>query len=175
MSLVLRVAVDADIPAIAAVMDRAITELQAAFLDPAQIAASRSQMGLDRQLIADASYFVAEIDGQIVGCGGWSARATRYGGDHSAGRDTRRLDPATEAARVRAMYTDPGFVRRGVGRAILATCEAAAGEAGFAHAKLVATAAGEPFYTAAGYTLVARFDDTNGAVPVPLATMRKRL
>src|SRR6185503_2900154 len=107
-------------------MAAAIGELQTGFLTPAQIAASHAIMGLDRQLIADATYFVVEADSQVAGCGGWSRRATLYGGDHSPGRDAALLDPAVDAARVRAMYTRPGFARRGVGRLILTLCEAAA-------------------------------------------------
>jgi len=120
MTITLRLATEDDIPAIRALMARAIAELQREFLSAAEIAASRAVMGLDTQLIADRSYFLAEVDGALAGCGGWSARATLYGGDHSADlRDARRLDPAREPARIRAMFTDPAFVRRGVGRAIL--------------------------------------------------------
>ncbi len=89
-------------------MARAIAELQTGFLSPEQVEASKAVMGLDTQLIADGCYFLAEIDGRMAGSGGWSRRATLYGGDHSAGRDARLLDPATEPARIRAMYTDPG-------------------------------------------------------------------
>ncbi|MGO1305401.1 MAG: hypothetical protein ACTMKV_11530 [Sphingomonas parapaucimobilis] len=89
----------ADIPAIAVLMDRAISVLQKGFLSPAEIAASRSVMGLDTQLIADGTYLLAEQDGRLAGCGGWSARATLYGGDHSqALRDAAMLDPAPRAS-----------------------------------------------------------------------------
>ena len=123
----IRLAVTADLEPLRAVMDAAIGELQAGFLSPEQVESSRAVMGLDRQLVEDATYFVVESDGAIAGCGGWSRRATLYGGDHSAGlREPRLLDPATEPARIRAMYTVPAFARRGVGRALLAHCEAAA-------------------------------------------------
>ena len=86
-------------------------------------------MGLDTQLIADRTYALVEEDGRLAGCGGWSYRATLYGGDASqVAREARRLDPATEAARIRAMYTDPDFARRGVGARVLAICEAAAAD-----------------------------------------------
>ncbi len=164
-----------DLGALDALMDRAIGQLQTGFLDDTQVAASRTVMGLDRQLVADGCYFVVEEDGRAVGCGGWSFRATRYGGDHSPGRDIRRLDPATEAANVRAMYTDPDHARRGVGRMVLAAAEGAARDAGFSTVQLVATLSGEPLYTACGYAAVERFDDDRAAVPVPLVTMRKAL
>src|SRR5690242_17915610 len=95
-------------------MDAAIVELQRGVITPGQIEASRAIMGIDTQLVDDGTYFVVEADGELAGCGGWSRRATLYGGDHTAGRDARLLDPATEPARVRAMYTAPAFARRGV-------------------------------------------------------------
>ena len=172
-----RLARTADIPAIAALMGRAINQLQAAFLTPEQIAASAESMGLDTQLIDDGTYFLIEADGQLVGCGGWSRRATLYGGNHSADlRDDRLLDPASEPARIRAMYTDPGHVRRGIGRLILGLCEAAARDAGFARLELMATAAGEPLYLACGYRVIERAKrlSANG-VAVPGAVMGKVL
>lgn len=156
-------------------MARAILCLQRAFLTPEQIAASQTMMGLDPQLIADGTYFIVEDDGVAVGCGGWSRRATRYGGGHSPGRSDRLLDPATEPAKVRAMYTRPDHVRRGIGRMILAASEAAARAEGFARVELVATLAGEPLYRACGYQPVEHFTDTNGAVPVPMILMDKAL
>ena len=111
----------------------------------------------------------------LVGCGGWSRRATLFGGDHSSGRDAAALDPARDAARIRAMYTDPGFARRGVGRMILRLCEDAARSAGFGHAELAATRAGLPLYTACGYCIVEHFASVQGGVGVPLTRMRKML
>src|SRR5262245_18880752 len=105
-----RLATRADLPALTALIERAIGALQAAFLTPAQVAASRTLMGLDTQLVDDGTYFVVQDEaGRIAGCGGWSRRATLYGGDHSPGREPALLDPAKDAARVRAMYTDPAF------------------------------------------------------------------
>ena len=171
----LRLATEADLPDLRALMVRAIAELQTAFLDPQQVAASATMMGLDTRLIADRTYFVAMLDGSIAGCGGWSPRATLYGGDHSPGRDARLLDPTHDPARVRAMYTHPDFARRGVGRAVLAGCEAAARAAGFARVELMATMSGQPLYRMAGYTPIETILDSNGAVPVPLVRMGKDL
>jgi hypothetical protein len=114
ISLHHRLATRDDIAALTALMNAAIGELQKPFLTDAQIASSRAIMGLDTQLIDDGTYFVVEQDG-LAGCGGWSRRATLYGGDRSPGRDAAPLDPAKDAARVRAMYTPPCFTRRGVG------------------------------------------------------------
>lgn len=170
-----RRATPADVPALRAVMDAAIGELQAGFLTREQIAASRPIMGLDTQLIQDGTYFVVEADGRIAGCGGWSRRATLYGGDHSPGRDAALLDPTRDAARIRAMYTHPDFARRGVGRLVLELCEAAAAAEGFRRVELVGTMAGEPLYAAAGYEAVERFEDDRGGTAVPLVRMEKAL
>ena len=176
MNFTHRVAVAADIQGIAALMARAIGALQGDFLTPAQVEASRAVMGLDTQLIADGTYLLVEAeDGRLAGCGGWSRRATLYGGDHSSAlRDSALLDPARDAARIRAMYTDPDFVRRGVGRLVLSVCEAAAREAGFARAEMMATLAGEPLYRACGYLPIERIE-TPGDVPVPMIRMGKDL
>ena len=178
MALWHRLAQHGDIPALTALMDAAIAELQTPFLDPAQVAASRAIMGLDSQLIEDGTYFVVLVagpDGALAGCGGWSRRATMYGGDGSPGRDAALLDPARDPARVRAMYTHPRLVRRGVGRLILQLCEAAARAEGFRRAELVATLAGEPLYRACGWTPVEPILDARGGVGGPLLRMAKQL
>ncbi|WP_414694625.1 GNAT family N-acetyltransferase [Phenylobacterium sp.] len=156
-------------------MEAAIAELQKGFLAPEQIASSRMIMGLDRQLLADGTYFIVEADGRIAGCGGWSRRATLYGGDHTPGRDAALLDPATEAARVRAMYTHPDFARRGVGRLILALCEAAASAEGFKRVELMATLSGRTLYSQCGYEDIEAIEDARGGVPVPLVRMGKAI
>jgi len=171
-----RTAIEADLDALLDVMNAAIAQLQEGFLSPEQIASSRSVMGLDRQLVADRTYFMAQIGTAIAGCGGWSRRATLYGGDHSAGlREPRLLDPATESARIRAMYTAPTFARRGVGRALLAHCEAQAKAEGFKSVELMGTMAGIPLYVSAGYVVLEEIEDDRGGAPVPLKRMRKEL
>lgn len=154
-------------------MDAAIAELQRGFLDAAQIESSRTIMGLDRQLIADGTYFVVEEDGAIAGCGGWSRRATLYGGDHTPGRDAALLDPATEPARVRAMYTHPDFARRGVGRLILDLCEQAARAESFTRLELMATLSGRALYSRCGYVDIEAVEDDRGGAAVPLVRMGK--
>jgi GNAT superfamily N-acetyltransferase len=173
--ILIRLATPEDADAIAQLMELAIAELQKGFLTPEQIESSRAGMGLDLQLIDDGTYFCVEEDGALVGCGGWSRRATLYGGNHSAGRDPRLLDPASERARIRAMYTHPGHTRKGIGRLILDTAEAAARSEGFKAIEMAATMSGKPLYTACGYQVESEWFDGNGAVPVPLATMWKRL
>lgn len=171
-----RWATRADLPALQVLMARAIDALQAGLLTPEQIAASHAIMGLDTQLVDDRTYLIAERDGAIAGCGGWSDRATLYGGDHATGlRDPARLDPARDPARIRAMYTDPGFARQGVGRLILATCEAAAAARGFRSAELMATLSGARLYRAAGYAVIESVAAAADGVTVPLLRMLKGL
>jgi len=173
MELGSRLATLDDVPVLTLLMDAAIAELQRGFLDDAQIAASRAIMGMDAQLIEDGTYFVVEVGSYLAGCGGWSRRATLYGGHQTPGRDSALLDPAVDPARVRAMYTSPAYARRGVGRLILSLCEAAAAAEGFTRLELMSTLAGEPLYTAYGFRPLERLTDATGGVPVPIVRMEK--
>lgn len=167
-----------DLEALRAVMGRAIAALQHDFLTPEQVAASHQVMGLDTQLIADQTYFLVEdAAGTIAGCGGWSFRATLYGGDASiVAREPQRLDPARDAAKIRAMYTNPDFTRRGIGRRVLGLCEGAARAAGFTRAEMMATMAGVPLYEACGYAQVEPILSAPiDGVRVPLVRMEKPL
>jgi GNAT superfamily N-acetyltransferase len=181
VSLTLRLAVPEDLGALRDLMNASIGQLLNPFLSPGEVTASFEVMGLDSQLVADATYFVVEdfstgFGGALAGCGGWSRRATLFGGDHSAGRDAALLDPARDAARVRAMYTHPDHVRKGVGRLILDACERAAAGEGFTRAEMAATLAGEPLYRACGYQQIERFTAaTSNGVEVPLVRMGKAL
>jgi GNAT superfamily N-acetyltransferase len=166
-----------DLDALHALMRRAIEHLQSGFLNSAEVRASHGVMGLDTQLIRDGTYLVVLDEDVIAGCGGWSYRATLYGGDASIiAREPERLDPVTDAARIRAMYTNPDYVRQGIGRTVLKLCEAAAFEHGFRRVEMMATLAGEPLYRACGYlpiepVLSAPVD----GVRVPLLRMGKTL
>ena len=172
-----RLATEDDLPALSLLMALAIDRLQRGFLTEAQIVASREIMGLDSRLIADRTYFIVEDDGALAGCGGWSRRATLYGGDHStAPRNAALLDPTLDAARVRAMYTHPSFARRGVGRLILSLCEQAATSEGFGRAQLMATLSGEALYLSCGYIEIERTTASSiDGVSLPLILMEKTL
>ncbi|HVI31366.1 GNAT family N-acetyltransferase [Phenylobacterium sp.] len=173
---ILRTATGADAAALRGLMDRSIRRLLEPFLSPEAVEASFEVMGLDTQLLADATYYVVELDGRLAASGGWSRRATLFGGDHTSGRSAALLDPALEPARVRAMYTDPDFARRGLGRMILDACEAAARAEGFRAAELAATLGGLPLYRACGYREVEPFEvETSSGVRVPLVRMAKDL
>src|SRR5205085_5395002 len=110
--------------------------------------------GVDTQLIIDGTYYVAELDGRVVGGGGWSKRKTLYGGDQTKAAEDPLLDPETEPARIRAFFIHPDYARRGIGGRIIETCEQAAREAGFTSIELAATLPGEPLYKAFGYQAI---------------------
>lgn len=173
-----RIADGSDMEAITALQMRAIEELQKPFLTPAQIESSKKTMGLDTQLIDDCTYFMIEAEGAhgpaLAGCGGWGRRATLFGGSHSEGRSDAFLDPAKDPARIRAMYANPDFTRRGVGKLLLALGELAAAEEGFSEMTLGSTLAGMPLYEAYGFREVSRVEDAAGdGFKVPVITMVK--
>ena len=155
-----RIAKPADIPAIIELMQLAILENMKHFLSAEEIDAAQESMGVDATLIEDGTYFLieAEQDGDVVlvGCGGWGKRHTLYGGNHTVGRDDTFSDPEVDAARIRAMYTHPSWVRRGIGTLLLALGESAARDAGFKIIELGSTVPGEPLYVARGYREVSR-------------------
>lgn len=175
MALTSRLAIRADLPGLEPLVGTAIDVLLRGFLNDAQIRSSHAIMGIDTQLIDDGTYYIVFDDGVLAGCGGWSRRATPYGGSHSPGRDETELDPTTDAARIRAMYTHPDHTRRGVGRLIIALSERAAMSEGFVAMELHATLAGRPLYEACGYREVERTEDASGGTAVPVIRMRKQL
>jgi N-acetylglutamate synthase-like GNAT family acetyltransferase len=151
-SVTIRLARREDIGALEALIALSVETLQAAHYSAHQRAAALGTVfGVDSQLIDDGTYFLVEIGGEIVGCGGWSRRKTPFGSDHVAGKDDALLDPQADAARIRAFFVHPNWARKGIGSAILRTCENAAAEAGFTRLMLVATLPGVPLYAARGY------------------------
>jgi GNAT superfamily N-acetyltransferase len=166
-----------DLDALREVMRRSIEALQTGFLTQEQVRVSHAVMGLDTQLVRDGTYFVVESGDRIAGCGGWSWRSTLYGGDDSmVSREPEPLDPAKDAARIRAMYTDPDFARQGVGRLVIRLCEEAAVSAGFRRATMMATMAGVPLYEACGYVQVEPvLSAPVDGIRVPLVRMEKQL
>jgi GNAT superfamily N-acetyltransferase len=150
--MVIRQATLADRPALEALIALSARELSRGDYTPEQIeGALRGAFGVDTQLILDRTYFVVEVDGVIAGCGGWSRRRTLFGGDARAERDSAELDPATDAAKIRAFFIHPDYARRGLGRAILEQCETAARQHGFKRFELMATLPGLRLYRACGY------------------------
>jgi GNAT superfamily N-acetyltransferase len=154
----LRVATDQDVDAITAVMRASVLELFPSFYDERQTESAAIYVAhVDPMLIADGTYFVHDADGEIVACGGWSRRGRLYTGSEDAGDDDRLLDPDTEAAHIRAMFVQPDWTRRGLGRAILQTGHDAARGEGFQHLDLGATLPGVAFYRAFGFREIERF------------------
>lgn len=156
---VLRQATLADAAEIQALMQTSIRAIFPRFYDEAQTASAVVHIGhLDLELIEDGTYFAHEAGGEVVACGGWSRRNRLYAGSGAAADDARLLDPATEPARVRAMFVRDDWTRRGLGRAIIDACEAAAAAEGFTRLALMATLPGEPLYRACGFEEVERTD-----------------
>lgn len=145
--------------------------------DDAQIeGALASVFGVDSDLIHDGTYFVAEQDGTLIGCGGWSKRKKLYGGDHSSNRAAEYLDPATDPAKIRAFFVHPQHARKGVARAILEKCEKESSEHGFRALELLSTLPGIKFYEACGYSRQGNFDlELEDGVKLPFVPMRKSL
>lgn len=173
----LRPALPADTTAMEELIRRSGIELSKGFYTEEQAAAvTRYVFGVDSQLVDDGTYFVLERDGQLLACGGWSKRATLFGGDqHKSGPDPL-LDPATQPARIRAFFVDPAVPRQGLGRRLMEHCEREAARAGFKTMELAATMPGVPLYRACGFELVEDFALTlPGPVSVPLSRMRKQI
>lgn len=159
ISPVLRLATDADVPALEVLIPLSVRALQAAHYSNEQMEAALGPVfGVDRQLIRDGTYFVVEHEGEIIGCGGWSRRKSMYGGDRGRAGEDELLDPQTDPARIRAFFVHPDLARRGIGRRLLAECEAAIRAAGFTRMELVATLTGEPLYASAGYEVLERLE-----------------
>ena len=175
--ITVRAALPGDIPAMEALIARSGIELSDGFYTPQQAAAiTRHVFGVDTQLVADQTYFLIEKHGELVACGGWSKRATLFGADRAKQGADPLLDPATQAARIRAFFVEPSAARQGLGRLLLSHCTDAAAVAGFRTLELAATMPGVPLYLACGFTMVERFDITlPGDIKVPLAKMRKRI
>jgi GNAT superfamily N-acetyltransferase len=148
----IRVATVDDIPALERLIEVSSRVLSRGDYTSEQIeAALGTAWGVDSQLIADGTYFVVECGGEIVACGGWSRRKTLFGSDGRTHRDADLLDPARDAAKIRAFFVHPAWARKGIGRALLEQCEAEARRAGFRSAELMATLPGRRLYAACGY------------------------
>lgn len=173
----IRVAREADVPVLRELIDVSVRGLQAGDYSPEQIEAALEKVfGVDSQLIAEGTYLAAETsEGEIVGCGGWSKRKTLYGGDVWIAREDSLLDPAKDAAKIRAFFIHPEWARRGIGTLILEACEKAATAVGFRRFEMGATLTGVPLYRARGYTAIENIEVPLGAgLTLPIVRMQKR-
>jgi GNAT superfamily N-acetyltransferase len=175
----LRVATTDDVPALNALIADSARGLSAIHYTPLQIEALITHVfGVDTQLIADGTYYVlvSHETHLPVAVGGWSARRTLYGGDQAKAGEDSRLNPATDAARIRAFFVHPQFARRGLARQLYDHCEGAARRAQFRRFELMSTLPGEAFYRAVGFTVVERASvRLPGDVTVPLVQMERSI
>jgi len=174
MEPTMRVATPADAEAIDALMKESGAALFPDAYDGRQATSMvRFVSQVDPLLLEDGTYFVLEAGGELVGCGGWSRRDKLYTGGGDAG-DERLLDPATEPARVRAMFVRADWTRRGLGRRILEACEAAARDEGFRELTLVATLPGVPLYLDYGFQPIAELEvELTDGVKIDCVSMAK--
>lgn len=174
-TFMLRPALAADVPALMALIERSARALSVGFYTQQQTeSVTREVFGVDSQLLADGSYYAIEQGGAIVACGGWGRRSTGFGGDQAKKAPERLLDPATEAAKIRAFFVDPAMARRGLGSMLMTHCAAQAAAAGFSTLELISTMPGVPLYLALGFVEAERFDLVlGGGVRVPVARMRR--
>jgi GNAT superfamily N-acetyltransferase len=175
----MRIATPVDVPALRALIEESVRGLQAQDYTQEQMeGALKTVFGVDSQLIADGTYFVAEAgaDHVIAGCGGWSKRKTLFGGDQWTERRDDLLDPARDAAKIRALFVHPAWARRGIGDLILKTCEEAAMAAGFRRFEMGATLTGVKLFSARGYVAMEKIEIAlgNGAT-LPVVRMTKSL
>jgi GNAT superfamily N-acetyltransferase len=175
MSIKIRRATNADIPALDSLISISVRSLSRNYYSERQIEGALINIfGVDTQLIDDGTYYIAETEDQICGCGGWSKRKTLFGGDQTKTGMDELLDPRIEPARIRAFFVHPGWARQGIGRRILQICEEAALEAGFKELELAATLPGEPFYRTLGYEAVESFEVAMpGEVVLQVIRMKK--
>ena len=171
----------ADVPRLRELIEASVRGLQADDYSPAQIeGALQAVYGVDSQLIADGTYFVVAVSetqsAETIACGGWSKRKTLYGGDQFAAREDSMLDPAHDAAKIRAFFVHPKWARRGIGGMILDACENAAREAGFTRLEMGATLSGVAFYRAKGYEAIENQEVPLGdGQSLPIVRMAKRI
>jgi N-acetylglutamate synthase-like GNAT family acetyltransferase len=174
---VLRLAERSDVPAISRLIDDSVRSLSQGYYSAQQVESSlRYVFGADTRIIADRTYYIVESAGRVAAAGGWSFRETLYGGDQMKGQEDPRLDPAKDAARIRAFFVHPDFARRGLGRALYDRCVADALAAGFRSLELMSTLPGEPLYRALGFVEVTRLTTTlPDGVAFPVVQMRRAI
>ena len=153
-----------DVDVVKDLIHRSMWSLGVRDYSPAQVTSVlKYAMGVDTQLVRDGTYFVVTdpASGRIVGAGGWSFRKMLHGGDGAKQPgDEAPLDPATDAARIRAFFVEPTHARRGIGRLLLELCETRAVEAGFTRMELAATLTGVNLYRACGFEVIERVEST---------------
>jgi GNAT superfamily N-acetyltransferase len=174
---VLRLAEHRDVAAVQALIDASVRALSIGYYTEAQIdEALVSVFGVDTQLLNDGTYFVIHVDVALAAAGGWSRRETLYGGDQTKRTADPLLDPAHDAARIRAFFVAPQFARRGLARQLYAACEQAAVDEGFRRFQLGATLPGVPLYEALGFVPLNRIDSPmRFGLTLPIVRMERAI
>jgi GNAT superfamily N-acetyltransferase len=177
VTFTIRTATSEDVPELERLITLSVRVLSRSYYTPQQIESALTNIfGVDSQLIADGTYYVALIDGRVTGCGGWSKRQTLFGGDQTKEGADPLLDPSTDPARIRAFFVHPNYARRGIGRGLIERCEEAARRAKFTSIEIAATLPGEPLYKAFGYEVIERFDvPLPDGLGLPIARMKKQI
>lgn len=172
-----RIALDNDIPELEKLIPFSARQLQKPYYSRAQIEAALGPVfGVDRQLIRDGTYYLVKHEGRIVGCGGWSQRRSLFGSDQIRAEPDGELDSSRDPARIRAFFVHPEWARRGIGRALLSTCEDAIRQGKFRRVELIATLAGEPLYASLGYIVNQRYEvSLSAGLTLPVVRMTKTL
>ena len=162
MAIRVRVLKPEEIPAISALIAASVRGLQAEdYSEEEREAAIATVFTVDTRLVEDGTYFGAFTeDDLLVGCGGWSARKTLFGGyhqlqhthhDHAETQSDEYLDPATDRAKIRAIFVHPSHARQGIGSLLLSASEDAARAAGFCRFEMASTLTGLSLYRLRGY------------------------
>lgn len=140
-------------------------------------AALGSAWGVDKQLILDKTYWIVEnLEAVLIGCGGWSKRNLLFGKNDAVNTLNNALIPGKDAARIRAFFVHPDYVRKGIGKALLQKCEMEAHDMGFTSLELVATLSGEKLYAANGYIVKRSYEvDLGNGVTNKVIAMEKIL
>ncbi|HEX4379396.1 MAG TPA: GNAT family N-acetyltransferase [Candidatus Acidoferrum sp.] len=195
MTIRIRTATRDEVPVLRSLIEASVRELQAAdYTEKQREGALRTVFGVDSRLIEDRTYLVADasdasdtlgaaaprtaadsLKPAIAGCGGWSKRKTLFGGDQWSGREDSLLDPARDAAKIRAFFVHPAWARQGVGTLILNACESAARAAGFSRFEMGATLTGVKLFSVKGYVPLKRMDvPLDDGEVLPIVQMEKR-
>ncbi len=173
----LRLATESDIPALESLIPISALALQSDFYQASQIKAALGPVfGVDKQLINDGTYFVTTTLDKIIGCGGWSLRRSQFGGSLNRKHPDPKLNPETDAARIRAFFVDPNHARKGIGTALMNACESAIVKAGFTRIEITATLTGEKLYTRFDYKLVEKLNiPLENEPPLPAVRLYKEI
>ena len=176
-AFVIRTAHIDEVPVLENLIPASVRVLSESFYTAAQIEEGINEIfGVDTQLVLDKTYYVVEVDGHIAACGGWSKRHTTYGADKMKEEQDNLLDPAKDAARIRAFFVHPDWARRGIGKGLLLRCITDAKAAGFKEAFLVATLPGEQLYKRYGFEVIRRYNHKlSSGLNFPIVDMKKKL